>query len=517
MSLADERYERDRAARDDSSPDGELVRLRTAVGDGRRQLERAQRSIDAIHASTSWRITRPIRTARGLLDQLARRGSSSLGLRRRRADPYLEPSDDEIIESARSWATESERAGATPSELEWELELPVKLIAFYLPQFHPIPENDLFWGPGFTDWTNVARARPLFRGHYQPQLPTDLGFYDLRLPEVLERQAELAREYGVYGFCFHYYWFDGRRVLERPLEQLLANARPTLPFCCSWANENWTRRWDGMEADVLLRQSYDGDWAERLIRDLLPVMTDSRYIRIGDAPLLLVYRVDELPDPHRTAELWREIAQRDASLELHLAAVQSFGIGDPREYGFDAAVEFPPHPVSSLPAPTAAIRGLDRDFEGILTDYRAVADTALRKALPDYTWYRGVMPSWDNTARRGPRAFVAVGSTPDAYRTWLRKVALQTLCRRKAQEPLLFVNAWNEWAEGTHLEPDDRYGRAWLEATLGGLAGALRAFAAADGRELGEDRAIAVIRDSLARGDAQALGLSQRHGSPPDS
>jgi lipopolysaccharide biosynthesis protein len=454
----------------------------------RRQLERTQSSIDAIHASTSWRITRPIRTARRFLERLAPHERDAR--RRPRTHPYVEPSDDAIIESARA------RAGTEPVELDSAHERPVKLIAFYLPQFHPIPENDLFWGRGFTDWTNVVRARPFFRGHYQPQLPTDLGFYDLRLPEVLDRQAELAREHGIYGFCFHHYWFDGRRVLERPLDQLLANGDATLRFCCSWANENWTRRWDGKETDVLLRQSYAGDWAERLIRDLVPVMADSRYIRVGDAPLLLVYRVDQLPDPRRTAELWREIAQREAGLEVHLAAVQSFGIDDPREYGFDAAVEFPPHPVS-YPVLAARPRKLDRQFEGRLADYGAVVETALAKPLPDYTWYRGVMPSWDNTARRGPRAFVAVDSNPEAYRSWLQKVALQTLCRRDAQERLVFVNAWNEWAEGTHLEPDDRYGRAWLEATLAGLTEAVQAYSAAEGRELSTERAVAAIRASL--------------------
>ena len=348
----------------------------------------------------------------------------------------------------------------------------MKLVAFYLPQFHPIPENDLWWGKGFTDWTNVRRARRQFKGHDQPQLPTELGFYDLRDPAVIERQAELARQYGIHGFCFHYYWFDGRRVLERPLDDFLACRRPEIPFCCSWANENWTRRWDGREDDVLLRQAYTGDWAESFIRDLLPALSDDRYIRVDGARLLLVYRVDQLPDAPRVADRWREISLREAGLELHLAAVQSFGIDDPRPFGFDAAVEFPPHPFRrNLPRPE--VRRLRRDFRGTLEDYGAVVDLHLAKPLPGYRWYRGLVPSWDNTARRGLDAHITVDSSPTAYRRWLAELTGRALSRQDAQEPLLFVNAWNEWAEGAHLEPDERCGRAWLEATAAGLADGL--------------------------------------------
>ena len=357
--------------------------------------------------------------------------------------------------------SQSEQAISTD---EANTDLSAKLIAFYLPQFHPIPENDLWWGKGFTEWTNVKRARPQFKDHYQPQLPTELGFYDLRDFEVLERQAGLARQFGVHGFCFHYYWFGGRRVLERPLDMSLARKSPRLPFCCCWANENWTRRWDGLDNEVLLRQEYEGDWAERFIRDLLPVLADERHIQVGGAPLLLVYRVDALPEPPRVAERWREIAQREAGLELHLAAVQSFGIEDPRPYGFDAAVEFPPHPFGKR-AGTAEVRRLKRGFNGAIEDYDELVRVLLAKPWPDHRWYRGLMPSWDNTARRGSNAYIAAGSSPEAYGRWLAELVPQALSRSDDQEPLLFVNAWNEWAEGTHLEPDDRYGRGWLEAT----------------------------------------------------
>jgi lipopolysaccharide biosynthesis protein len=202
---------------------------------------------------------------------------------------------------------------------------------------------------------------------------------------------------------------------------------------------------------------------------VLTVMADSRYMRVGDAPLLLVYRADLLPDAPRAAELWRTIAAQEMGFELHLAAVQSFEIRDPRPFGFDAGVEFPPHPFERRPA-DARVKRLRWRFRGALESYESLADAMLGKPAPDYCWYRGLVPSWDNTARRGRHAYVAVGSSPDAYRRWLAELVRQALERADVTEPLVFVNAWNEWAEGTHLEPDDRYGRGWLEATRGALA-----------------------------------------------
>lgn len=363
---------------------------------------------------------------------------------------------------------------AAPAEaVQPESPLPAKLIAFYLPQFHPIPENDEWWGKGFTEWRNVVRAQPNFEGHYQPHLPADLGFYDLRVPEVLEEQARLARIYGIYGFCFYYYWFNGRRVLERPLETMLRRGKPDIPFCVCWANENWTRRWDGSDHEVLLGQEYSPDGDERFLRDLLPVLRAPNYIRINDAPLLLVYRVNLLPDARRTADAWREIARREGFPGLHLCAVQSFAIGDPRTYGFDAAAEFPPHLERAL-IEQSTYPGMDPDFEGYVEDYVALARRQLAAPLPDYVRYRGVMPSWDNTPRRGRRAHIVVRSSPSAYETWLAAIVEQSLRRAAVQQPLVFINAWNEWAEGTHLEPDQKFGHAYLQATRQGLTTGIR-------------------------------------------
>jgi lipopolysaccharide biosynthesis protein len=371
-----------------------------------------------------------------------------------------------------------------------------RVVAFYLPQFHPIPENDEWWGPGFTDWRNVAKARPFFRGHYQPHVPSELGYYDLRDGAVRERQAELALEHRISAFCYYHYWFEGRRLLGAPLDEVLASGRPDFPFCLCWANENWTRRWDGLEDEVLLRQAYSPGWAERFIEDVLPALEDPRYIGVGDSPLLLVYRANLVPDMQRAAELWRSTVLRRTGRSLHLAAVQSFGLQDPRPYGFDSAVEFPPHTERFLVG-RRAVPHLDPEFDGYLEDYESVLHHQLGLPLPEYSWYRGAMPAWDNTARRGRQAHILVNSSPAAYQLWLRKLVLQAISRSQTDEPFVFINAWNEWAEGTHLEPDARYGRQWLEATAAGLRDGMRQFYASRGFRLTDAEADRHVRRAL--------------------
>ena len=362
-----------------------------------------------------------------------------------------------LISPARSTVVEPEFATGIPTS--------AKLIAFFLPQFHPIPENDQFWGLGFTEWTNVTRAQANFEGHCQPRLPSDLGFYDLRVPEILNRQAELARAYGIYGFCFYYYWFAGRRLLERPLDSMIESGKPDFPFCICWANENWTRNWDGAEREVLIPQEYSAENCDRFIRDVIPILKDHRYIRLAGAPLLLVYRVNLIPDPAGTARRWREICAEEGVGPIHLCAVQSFAIGDPRPYGFDAAVEFPPHVKRALVDP-ATFPGLRPDFEGYLEDYPTIVTNQLSLPRSNYPLYRGVMPAWDNTPRRGTKAHILVHSSPALYERWLYELVKDALADVGRNEPFVFINAWNEWAEGAYLEPDQELGRARLEATL---------------------------------------------------
>jgi len=344
----------------------------------------------------------------------------------------------------------------------------VRAIAFYLPQFHTIPENDLWWGPGFTEWTNVTRARPSFVGHYQPHLPADMGFYDLRVADTRAKQAALAAAYGLHGFCYYYYWFAGKRLLETPVETMLATGEPDFPYCLCWANENWTRRWDGADQEVLIAQNPSRADDERLIRDLLPHFRDPRYIRIHGKPLFIVYRIGVLPNVAASAQLWRRIAQQEGIGELYLCAAKTYDTGDPTVYGFDAVVEFPPHGLRTVTM-NEQLDLCDPEFRGTVVDYRQFVVDCVTTRDPSYTLHRTVMPGWDNTARRMHQALVFAHASPEVYELWTREVVAQTR-RKPPGERLMFVNAWNEWAEGAHLEPDRRFGRQYLEATQRALA-----------------------------------------------
>jgi lipopolysaccharide biosynthesis protein len=354
---------------------------------------------------------------------------------------------------------------------------PVKLIAFHLTQFHPIPENDEWWGEGFTEWTNARRGRPFYPRHRQPQLPGELGFYDLREHRSRAAQAALARRFGIDAFCYYYYWFGGKRLLERPVEAMLAGGPPDLPFCLCWANENWTRRWDGKNDEILIAQRHSPEDDVAMMRDLIRHFRDPRYLRIGGRPLLIVYRSDLLPDSQATVGRWRDECSRAGVGELYLCLVRRFDMRPNGAAGFDAMVDFPPHGHIAAEI-TRAVRGLDRRFRGRIFDFRDLVRDALhryplsRGGLPNYP---GVMPSWDNTARKGERAHVFHGATPLRYRAWLAEAIRAATDDARLAEPMVLINAWNEWAEGCHLEPDQEYGTAWLEATRAARADAARA------------------------------------------
>lgn len=350
------------------------------------------------------------------------------------------------------------RAGTLPSPM------PATLVAFYLPQFHPIPENDAWWGKGFTEWRNVTRALPQFDGHHQPRLPADLGFYDLRNPGVMRDQAKLAREYGIGAFCFYFYWFGGRTLLEAPLRQWQADTSVDLPFCLCWANENWSRRWDGREHDILIAQAHSPADDLAFIAHVAPYLRDPRALRIDGRPMLLVYRPRLLPDPRATAERWREWCRSHGVGEIHLGYVQSFDRPDPADIGFDSAVEFPPN-MASPESVVGRQRLLNPDYRGEVVDWRQLAEAAGQRPMPPYRLFPGVNPGWDNEPRRPGGGRVYLHASPRGYRDWLRDTITRRLADARPADRLVFVNAWNEWAEGAVLEPDARLGHAWLEAT----------------------------------------------------
>lgn len=347
--------------------------------------------------------------------------------------------------------------------------MPATLVAFYLPQFHPIPENDDWWGEGFTEWRNVARALPQFEGHAQPRLPGALGFYDLSRPEALRRQMQLAREYGVGAFCSYFYWFAGKTLLERPLHNWLDDPTLDLPICLCWANENWSRRWDGRADEVLIAQRHSPEDDLAFIAHIAPYLRDPRYLRTGGKPLLLVYRPGLLPDPSATARRWRQWCNAHDIGDIHLAYVQSFDNVDPHDIGFDSAVAFPPNNTSLTPI-TAQQRLINPDFHGDVFDWHELARKAMARPDPSYPLHPCVNPGWDNEPRRSSAGRVFAHASPRGCRDWLRH-AISTARRREPGNPapLVFINAWNEWAEGAVLEPDTRLGHAWLQATRDAL------------------------------------------------
>ncbi|MCQ2995862.1 glycoside hydrolase family 99-like domain-containing protein [Pseudomonas syringae] len=411
--------------------------------------------------------------------------------------------DDNGFESAhaRNFVAANGRAGSDYVGLTHRAisaELPVRTIAFYLPQFHAIKENDEWWGSGFTEWTNVKPAASQFDGHYQPHMPGELGYYNLLDKNIQRRQIELAKLYGVGGFCFYYYWFDGHRLLEQPIENYLADSSLDHPFCLCWANENWSRRWDGNDSQILIGQNHSEEDDLAFAADVARYMSDSRYIKIDGKPLLVIYRPSLLPSAKTSSERWRTWFRANGFGEIYLAYTQSFEAEDPRKYGFDAAIEFPPNN-SNPPNITSEVKNASPSFQGTVYDWNVFLERSRNYVKPAYTLFRSVCPSWDNTARRKNKGTIFANSTPAKYQQWLENAIGYTKSNfSNPEERFVFINAWNEWAEGAHLEPDDRYGYAWLQATRCALTGE---------KNVARRAAIAVVSHDAHPHGAQFLAL----------
>jgi hypothetical protein len=384
-------------------------------------------------------------------------------------------------------------------EMEAGDKLPrVRLIAFYLPQYHPIPENDVWWGPGFTEWTHVTRARPLFRGHLQPRLPADLGFYDLRVPETRFAQAALAREAGIEGFCYWHFWFAGKRLLERPFDEVVRSGVPDFPFCLAWANQSWSGIWHGSPDKILIEQTYPGeeDYTAHF-HALLDAFHDDRYVKVEGKPLFVIFRPLDLPDPRRFTDLWRELAVKSGLKGMYFVGYHADPAGNPVERGLDAGLSnelwrslytVPCWPLRRIERRidqvlrvdlSPAVRLLNRLFTRSsgkdlynsvrfmrslphISYYADFIKTALPDLVDGYTQYPCVVPNWDNTPRTGRRGYVLLDSTPALFRTHLRR-AMDQVRRRDRDQQIIFIRSWNEWGEGNYLEPDQVFGRAYLK------------------------------------------------------
>jgi len=354
----------------------------------------------------------------------------------------------------------------------------IKPIAIYLPQFHPVPENNEWWGEGFTEWRNVTSSKPLFKDHYQPHLPKDNGFYDLRLHQTMIDQAEMAKKFGIQGFMFYHYWFSGKRILETPVNQWLNKKSPDFPFCLCWANENWTRRWDGMDQNVLLKQTYSKEDDILHFKELLRHFVDERYICVDGKPVFAIYRTNLFPNILETAKTWRNEAIKAGLKGLYLVSVESFNNKlDPRTFGFDASIEFQPdfqflpkREKGSLFERILNKLNLKKSVYSIHTiyDYQKLVKKMESKPDVSYKQFLGITPMWDNSARRKSGAIIFKNSSPESYKKWLLNV-LSKSRNFSTDENFIFINAWNEWAEGNHLEPCLKWGQEYLEATKDAL------------------------------------------------
>lgn len=338
-----------------------------------------------------------------------------------------------------------------------------RVIAFYLPQFHPIPENDEFWGRGFTEWTNVTKAKPLFKGHVQPKLAGDLGYYDLRLSEARNAQAELAAEYGIEAFCYWHYWFgNGKRIIERPFAEVLATGKPDFPFCLAWANQSWTGIWHGEPNRILLEQNYPGkeDYINHF-NTILPALKDHRYVLVDGKPLFLVYSPFEIPDVVEFIEIWREMAEKAGLSGIHLVAIGN----NPKliEMGFDACTAHAPteHKKITKKLSVKKLKRFSKEPLPEVYSYKDFVEQSNNNDLPDFE-YPGVLPNWDNTPRSGSNGLVLHDSRPELFETMLNKALVQVE-NRELEHKIVFLKSWNEWAEGNYVEPDSNYGKAYLE------------------------------------------------------
>ena len=395
--------------------------------------------------SKSWKVTKPLRWIMGKISkpesktEVVKNNDES-----QKEEPKVKYSSDIIYEDNMDFS---------------KFKTDIKTIAFYLPQFHCFKENNEWWGKGFTEWTNTKKASPRFEGHYQPRIPhKDIGYYKLDNIETINKQINLAKQHGIYGFCFYYYWFSGKRLMEKPLNLFLEHKEINFPFCLCWANENWTRRWDGLDKEVLIGQKYKKEDAKRFIKDIKKYLLDPRYIKIDNKPLLLIYKPEDIPNFLSIIEDFRKYAKEEEIGELYIIIkTPSFSTNFNYIEKVDGEFDFPPHYTeSNIENIKTLSTTLAYDYAKIVKKY----DNMYRKHFPIKDFYYTTTMNWDNSPRRKENYLIYCNYSISYFYEWLRNIIRETRKRNKEDKRFMFVNAWNEWAEGTYLEPDEKCGYA---------------------------------------------------------
>ncbi len=502
--LEEQNTEISRQSAEISRQSAEISRQSDELNATRQSLLEKERTIEAIESTLSWRITRPVsnlknaacswmdnysftRKAHKALFVLRRRGAKELVESYKRYRGRRNAYEDAARffgESPENTASSNNKDGYLPFDAEYQNNIDfsgqttdVKMLAFYLPQFHAIPENDAWWGKGFTEWDNVRSGESRFLGHYQPRVPhSDIGYYSLDGIETLRRQAELAKQHGIYGFCFYYYWFSGKRLLEKPVDMLLQHKEIDLPFCLCWANENWTRAWDGQNKNVLIQQDYTERDDEVFMLDLKKYIDDPRYIRIHGKPLIVVYNPGQIPSCRKSFAKWREAARAAGIGEILIWTCQTANNTAEKlkiEDSIDAEVEFPPH---NMWMAAIAVRDLDLGGRSAnIYNYQRLVSYIEGKLKqeenPRVPVHHSVMLAWDNAARRKDNWFTLYAFSLHSFYRWILAISVRARKDFDEEERFVFVNAWNEWGEGTYLEPDEKYGYAYINTASKALFG----------------------------------------------
>ena len=441
----------------------------------KRNLQKKNKSIKQMRNSKSWKITKPLRSFTFLLRKLKNRNfthkKQNPGFKTPKNTKYGTDLGDDLAKSIylENLNQYSDKYVKKSNRSYERRKNDPKLIALYLPQFHTIKENDKWWGKGFTEWNNVTRAVPQIKGQYQPQLPDELGFYDLSTNDTFYKQIELAKKYGVYGFCFHYYWFSGKRLLEKPIFNYLNDKNLDFPFMLCWANEPWTRAWDGSEREVIMPQTFEeGDYL-KFIEDIMPFFKDERYIKFNNCPMLLIYRPQYFSKEvmNNAIKVWRDYVKKNGFDDLHIINAESHDFDSDNKYeNFDASMQYFSYKMCKHLHRDENAVILNPEFKGNVYDLEAFVKSKTYLKNFNYTLYRTVLTAWDNTARTLANATIFNNSSPELYKEWLNNVIKYTKNNFSKDNQFVFLHSWNEWAEGAHLEPDQKYGFAYLEATL---------------------------------------------------